>query len=103
MTWRAKGQNLAQNNVTVGTTATLIRPANPRRLRIHLQNVNKENKVYVGNGNVEVGKSVMIANGDDGAATEVHHGHTIVLETQGAIYGIADPAEQGIRYLEELM
>ena len=100
---REHGSALHQGNVTIDTEATLIRPANPRRLRLILQNVNKANKVYIGNQDVAVGESVMIVNGDYDAATEVHHGHTIELKTQAAVYGIADPAEQGVRFLEELM
>lgn len=89
------GKTLRQSSVTVksSTPPTLIASLNPKRTRVTIQNTNTSNAVWLGGSGVTVGTGVRVIGGGD----EVKQ----TLVTKAAVYGIADPADQEVTYLEE--
>ena len=94
-----KGRSVNTGVVDVDEVdVTQILPANPRRVRATLQNVDDTNHVFIGGADLEADKSISLS---PGAAAFDGKGGMITLVTQGAIYGLADTANVNVAYLEE--
>lgn len=85
------GATMNTNQVTVGSTSTLILAANTNRKRLILINMGTTN-VFLGNVGVTIGTGQLLL----GIA-----GYVIPLYFTGAVYGIVGTGTQTIAYLEE--
>lgn len=85
------GATLNTNQVSIGSTSTLIIAANANRKRLVLINMGTTN-VFIGNTGVTIGTGQLLL----GIA-----GYVIPLYFTGAVYGIVGTGTQTIAYLEE--
>lgn len=85
------GATLNTNQISVGSTSTLILAANANRKRLVLINMGTTN-VFIGNIGVTIGTGQLLL----GIA-----GYIIPLYFTGAVYGIVGTGTQTIAYLEE--
>lgn len=85
------GATLNTNQISIGSTSTLIIAANTNRKRLVLINMGTTN-VFIGNIGVTIGTGQLLL----GIA-----GYVIPLYFTGAVYGIVGTGTQTIAYLEE--
>jgi len=96
-----KGNKINTGVVAVLTTATLIRAANPRRVRLTVQNAGAvaDHEISIGGPDVANHEAPTLGPGTndfDGLGSD------FTLVTQGAVYGIADTAATNLVWLEEV-
>lgn len=81
--------------VSVGTSATLILPANPKRRSVVITQITGTQIAYIGTG-----PTPAITTGT-GAYLGATAGNSLTMTSQDAIYGIAATGAQTVSYLEE--
>lgn len=84
------GDTLLQTNVSIGTSAAIIKAANTSRTRITVTNNHATNILYVGSSTVTT---------SDG--TPIQPGGSISMDTGADVYGIASGASTDVRVLAE--
>ena len=80
----------ANGNVSIGTSAAIIKAANGRRESLVVQNVHASQVLYIGDGSVTTSNGLRIPAGE-----------SMRLQTKAAVYGIASGASTDVRYFEE--
>jgi len=95
------GNKVNTGVVSVLDTATLIRPANPRRVRLTVQNVGAaaNHEITIGGPDVVNHQGVILG---QGTAANDGLGGLITSVSQGAVWGIADTAATNLVWLEEV-
>jgi len=95
-----KGNRINSGTVTVAeAAATLILAANPKRVRVTVQNTDDANHVFVGGPGIVDLQALSLK---DGTADFDGLGGRFTFVSQGAIWGIADTADCIVTYLEEV-
>jgi len=97
-----KGNRVNTGVVSVLAAITLIRPANPRRVRLTVQNAGAVagHEITIGNAAVVNHEGLILV---EGTAAFDGLGGSFTLVTQGAVYGIADTAATNLVWLEETL
>lgn len=82
--------------VSVGTTAVVLAPADPRRRRLYLHNATGAGTTYIGGSDVTTSNGFDLASGDRLELAEAHPGD---CSLRGVIYAVNSSGTNTVRVL----
>ena len=84
------------SSVSVGTTAVVLAPADPRRRRLYIHNATGAGTTYIGGSNVTTSNGFDLASGDRLELAEAHPGD---CSLRGEIYAVNSSGTNTVRIL----